>query len=156
MLLVGETIQRGDGGDHRHLVLLANLSHNLGHDGHMTAHHDVDVLLCNQAFSLGLAGGRVASVVAANNFQRTAIDAASRVDLVDREFNTAKDVRANGSRTAGHRVDGTDLDGLSLGHRRDRAGQHRDEHGHQAQHRDDLLHVGFLLKLFFHAELPTA
>ena len=45
MVLVGQTVQRGDSGDHGDAVLLADLSHDLGDNGHVAAHDDVDAFL---------------------------------------------------------------------------------------------------------------
>ena len=56
VVLVGQTVQRGDSGDHGDAVLLADLSHDLGDDGHVAAHNDVDTFLSDQALCLRLTG----------------------------------------------------------------------------------------------------
>ena len=115
VVLVGQTVQRGDSGDHGDAVLLADLSHDLGNNGHMAAHNDVDTFLSDQALCLRLTGGCVACVVAADDFQHLAVHAACLVDLIHCEVDAAQDVLADGCVAAGHCVDGTDLDGVAGG-----------------------------------------
>ena len=115
VILVGQAVQRGDSGDHGDAVLLADLSHDLGNNGHMAAHNDVDAFLSDQALCLRLTGGCVACMVAADNFQHLTVHAACLVDLVHCKIDAAQDVLADGCVAAGHCVDGTDLDGITAG-----------------------------------------
>ena len=76
----------------------------------MAAHHDIDMFLSDQTFSFGFACSCIAGVVAADNFEHTAVDAALSIDFSNCEVDAAENVFADGSLVTGHCIDCTDLD----------------------------------------------
>ena len=97
------------------------------------------MLLCDEALSLRLALGRIAGMVAANNLEHTAIDAALGIDLSDSKVNTAQNVLADGGVSAGHGIDGADLNRSFISH--GKTNNECCEHCNDAQNGNELLHV---------------
>ena len=138
---VGQHVQRGDGGDHGNLINCANLGHNVGHNGHMAAHDDVNMLLVDQALCFGLAGLWISGVVTLDNFQHLAVYAAFGIDLIHSKIDATQDVFADSRVAAAHGIDGTDFNGISLS--KGNPGDHRQEHRKDAQESNQLFHDVF-------------
>ena len=112
---LGQVVHGGNGGHHGDAVLLADLSGDVGQGGHVAAQQGIALVDGDQLLSHGLGLLGVALVVALDDLQHLAVDAAGGVDLLHGELDAADDVVADGRLVAGVGVHGADLDGVAVG-----------------------------------------